>query len=185
MEFPDQGSDLTQSCKLSCSYSNIGSLTHCAGPGIKPASQPSQDTTDPVVPQQEHPEQSFEKTNWMLLFSLNPSISPWCSWDTDGTLSAACRTPVGTASAHTPSTLSCFLSFSPGIMSRRTFPLRPGPLHMLLPLPQRILNPVYSSLFQLHCHFCRETLATLLGQAPQLKGSEHSAPISPHLPSHP
>ena len=37
MEFPGHGSD------LSCSCGNAGSLTHCAGLGIKPASQCSRD----------------------------------------------------------------------------------------------------------------------------------------------
>ena len=52
-EFLDQGSDLSCSCNLNCSCSNAGSLTHCAGPGIEPASQSSQDATDPAVPQEE------------------------------------------------------------------------------------------------------------------------------------
>ena len=34
---------------------NNGSLTHCAGPGIQPASQHSQDTTSLIVPQWELP----------------------------------------------------------------------------------------------------------------------------------
>ena len=51
MEFPGQGSDLSCSCNLSCS--TAGSLTHCARPGIKPVSQGSQDSTNPVAPQQE------------------------------------------------------------------------------------------------------------------------------------
>ena len=37
--------------KHSCG--NARSLTHCAGPGIKPKSQSSQDTADPVTPQWE------------------------------------------------------------------------------------------------------------------------------------
>ena len=45
--------DPSHICDLSHSCGNAGSLTHCAGPGIKPASQRSQDATDPVVPQQE------------------------------------------------------------------------------------------------------------------------------------
>ena len=51
MEFPGQGSDPSQNCDLSHSYSNARSLTHCAGPGIEPASQHSQDTTNLVAPQ--------------------------------------------------------------------------------------------------------------------------------------
>ena len=50
MEFPDHGSYLSHSFDLSHSCSNAGSLTHCARPGIKPEFQPSQDTTDLMVP---------------------------------------------------------------------------------------------------------------------------------------
>ena len=53
MEFLNEGSDLSRSCDLSNSSGNARSLTYCAGLGIKPSSQHSQDTTDPVVPQQE------------------------------------------------------------------------------------------------------------------------------------
>ena len=38
MEFPGQGSHLSHSDNLYHSWGNIGSLTHCAGPGIEPAS---------------------------------------------------------------------------------------------------------------------------------------------------
>ena len=51
MEFPDQGSDPSHSCDLCCSSSNPGSLTHCARPGIKPASWHFRNATDPVAPQ--------------------------------------------------------------------------------------------------------------------------------------
>ena len=60
MEFPGQGSDPSRGCNLSHSCSNTGSLTHCAGPGIKPVTQCSQDAADPVVPQQELPCVSVE-----------------------------------------------------------------------------------------------------------------------------
>ena len=53
MELLSQGLYLSHSCHLSCSYSNTGSLTHCARPGIEPRCQRSQDTTDPVAPQRE------------------------------------------------------------------------------------------------------------------------------------
>ena len=53
MEFPEQGPDLSHSCKLCCSCSDSRSLTHCARPGIKPASQPSRDTKDPIASQQQ------------------------------------------------------------------------------------------------------------------------------------
>ena len=54
-EAPSPGirSDLSCSCDLSHSYGNAGSLTHCAGLGLEPTSQPSQDAANPVVPQQE------------------------------------------------------------------------------------------------------------------------------------
>ena len=48
--FPGQGSD------LSCSYhlgSSLGCLTHCAGPGIEPVSQRSQEAVNPLAPQLE------------------------------------------------------------------------------------------------------------------------------------
>ena len=52
-EFPGQeGSDLSHSCDLRCS-GNTKSLTHCSRLGIKPASQRSRDTDNPIVPQQE------------------------------------------------------------------------------------------------------------------------------------
>ena len=49
-EFPGQGSDSNHSCGQGHSCSNIGSLTHCARPGIKPVCQHSQDTSDSIVP---------------------------------------------------------------------------------------------------------------------------------------
>ena len=53
MEFPGQGSDLSRSCHQNCSCGNVRSLTHCAGPGIKPVSQCSQEAADPVATQWE------------------------------------------------------------------------------------------------------------------------------------
>ena len=53
MELPSQGWDLSQSLHLSLSCGNAGSLTHCAGPGIKPEPQRFQDAANPVGPQQE------------------------------------------------------------------------------------------------------------------------------------
>ena len=64
MEFLGQGSDPSHSCDLSCSSSSAGSLTHCAGLGIEPASQGSQDTANPIAPQWELLETSLS------LFSL-------------------------------------------------------------------------------------------------------------------
>ena len=59
MEFPGQGSDLSCSCDLCHSCSNMGSLTYCAGPGIEPTSQRSREATDPVAPQRELPDHCF------------------------------------------------------------------------------------------------------------------------------
>ena len=53
VEFLGQGSDPSHRCDLSCSCSNVASLTHRVGEGIKPVSQRSQDAVDPIVPQQE------------------------------------------------------------------------------------------------------------------------------------
>ena len=61
MEFLGQGLDPCLNCDLHCSCGNSGSLIYCAGPGIEPASQHSQDATDSVVPQQDLQERSFEQ----------------------------------------------------------------------------------------------------------------------------
>ena len=53
VEFPGQGSDLSCRCNLSCSCSNARSLIPCAGLGIEPVSQGSQDATNPDAPQWE------------------------------------------------------------------------------------------------------------------------------------
>ena len=47
-KIPGQGSHLGCSLHLSCSCSNVRSLTYCSGLGIKPASQGSQDTSIPL-----------------------------------------------------------------------------------------------------------------------------------------
>ena len=52
-EFPGWGSD------LSCNYGKAGSLSHCAGPGIKPESQHVQVTASPAVPEWELPQGVF------------------------------------------------------------------------------------------------------------------------------
>lgn len=52
MAFPGQGSDSSHSGDLRHRYSNSGSSTHCAGPGIKLASQHSRDAIDTAVPRQ-------------------------------------------------------------------------------------------------------------------------------------
>ena len=51
MESLGQGSDPSRSCNLSCSGGHARSLTHCAGPGIEPASQCPQEAADPIAPQ--------------------------------------------------------------------------------------------------------------------------------------
>lgn len=50
-KFRSQGLNLRCSCSLCLSCSNAGSLGHCAQPGFEWASQHSQDTADPLVPQ--------------------------------------------------------------------------------------------------------------------------------------
>lgn len=52
MELPSQGLDLSPSLNLSINCGKTGSLTHCAGQGIKPKYQCSQDNTNPIVTQQ-------------------------------------------------------------------------------------------------------------------------------------
>jgi len=52
---PGQASDPNLGHEPSHSCSNTRSLTHCAGPDIEHASQHSQDTTNPIMPQQELP----------------------------------------------------------------------------------------------------------------------------------
>ena len=51
VEFLDQGSDSSCSCDPCHSRGNTRSLTHCAGPGIEPASWWCRDTTNSIVPQ--------------------------------------------------------------------------------------------------------------------------------------
>ena len=63
MELPGQGSD--PCCSHGLCRSNTGSLTHCAGLGIDPATQWSRDAADPTAPQQE---------------LLSSSLKPWCDW---------------------------------------------------------------------------------------------------------
>ena len=60
-EFLGQGLDLSHSCALSSSCGNARSLTHCEGPGIKPTSQGSRETSDPIVLQKELRLKHFKK----------------------------------------------------------------------------------------------------------------------------
>ena len=53
MELPGQGSDPSHSHNQSHSCGNTGSFTHCAGPGIEPASRCSREAADPAAPQRE------------------------------------------------------------------------------------------------------------------------------------
>ena len=53
MEFPGQGSDLSRSFNVCCSYGNARALIHCAGHGIEPASWCCRDAADPIAPWQE------------------------------------------------------------------------------------------------------------------------------------
>ena len=69
MEFLGQGSNSSHSYDLSRSCGNAGSLTHCGGAGIKPASQRSQDAADPVAPQRElHLHWFLNKHNIIFFF---------------------------------------------------------------------------------------------------------------------
>ena len=49
VEFLGQESNLSRSCDLSCGCCSVGSLTHCAWPGIAPASQGSHNSADPAA----------------------------------------------------------------------------------------------------------------------------------------
>ena len=72
MEFLGQGSNSSHSYDLSRSCGNAGSLTHCGGAGIKPASQRSQDAADPVAPQRElHLHWFLNKHNIIFFFFLS------------------------------------------------------------------------------------------------------------------
>ena len=51
MEVLGSGIILKLQLQPMCSCSNAGSITHCAGLGMEPASQGSRDTTNPVAPQ--------------------------------------------------------------------------------------------------------------------------------------
>ena len=62
-EVPRPGIRPQPQCNLSCSCSNAWSLTHCARLGIEPASQRSQDNTNPVVPQWELLHANYFKQN--------------------------------------------------------------------------------------------------------------------------
>ena len=52
-ELLGQGLDWSHSYTLNYSFSNTGSLTHCAAPGIKPKYQCSQEAAYPFAPQRE------------------------------------------------------------------------------------------------------------------------------------
>ena len=79
MMFPGQGSDPSCSHDLSHSFGNVGSLIHCAGLGIEPATQHSQDATNPAAPQQELSHSHFvvEETE-----SWNSYLLDWSSLNT-------------------------------------------------------------------------------------------------------
>ena len=54
-----KGSDPRCTCNLGCSCGNAGSLAQCAGPGMEPASQCTQDASDLIAPQREPLEASL------------------------------------------------------------------------------------------------------------------------------
>ena len=80
MELPGQGSDLSHSRDLGHSC-NARSLSHCAGLGIEPASQRSQDAAHPILPQREFlhaenfksPDRADEKGNWGTAYGVSMS----------------------------------------------------------------------------------------------------------------
>ena len=70
MNFPGQGSDLSHSLDPGHSSCSAGSLTHCAEPGIEPASQLSQDAVDLIAPQQGllHRFKNFKQLYCVIIF---------------------------------------------------------------------------------------------------------------------
>ena len=77
MEFPGQGSEPSCSCHLHCSCSDAGSLAHCAGLGIEPASQRCSGASGPVAPQRELPFFHFS-----IGLPTSPPLSPTsCNFD--------------------------------------------------------------------------------------------------------
>ena len=77
VEFPGQGTDLSHSCDLSCSCGDAGSLTHCAGLGVKPASPCSQDAPDPAAPQWDLPGLLFLRWNRQLELGCPGARRAW------------------------------------------------------------------------------------------------------------
>ena len=76
MEFPGQGSDPSRSCNLCYRCGNADPLTHCVGPGIKPASWRCRDTADPITPQRELLESGVLKGTDQI--ATNQAPSAWC-----------------------------------------------------------------------------------------------------------
>ena len=91
MEFPDHGSDPSRSHDLCHSCASPGSLTHCAGPGMEPASQGSQDTTDPVAPQRELPTLFHFGFHSPLPLTSSHLPSKPSLWVTASSMPSSCR----------------------------------------------------------------------------------------------
>ena len=70
-----QGSDLSHSCGQHHTCGNARSLTHCARPGIKPASQPCEEATNPIVPQRKLPPSYFYVQSYV--YENQDSVSSW------------------------------------------------------------------------------------------------------------
>ena len=71
MELLGQGLDPSSSLNLSCSCGNARSLTHYARPTIKPVSQCSQDTANPIAPQQELQYLYFKFWHHYILWNID------------------------------------------------------------------------------------------------------------------
>ena len=68
-KFLSQGSNWNHSCPYA-----TATLTHCAKPGIEPASQSSRDTTNPLVSQEERQKNYFKnihKSNFPRYISVS------------------------------------------------------------------------------------------------------------------
>ena len=97
---------------LSHRRGNSGSFTHCAGLGIKPASQRSQNIADPTAPQQELHVTLFLKTTIRLKRKDASDLTHVC-------------VPVGPTSFHTPLPAPGTTAIAP--QTKSVIPLAPHP----------------------------------------------------------
>ena len=66
LELLGQGSDPSCNLNLSLSWGNAGSLTHCAGLGIKPISHLSHNATDPVCHSKSSIKSFLKSPNYLI-----------------------------------------------------------------------------------------------------------------------